>query len=183
MLAIIMVVTAETRRMRMLVEDRVPYITVASNQTEQEIKFLFDTGSVSTIIAKDLLHPDASIYGASVNFTDSNLEDGTVESHGMVNIVFPQVFGSTVVTVHVMDRAQVGGEDGIFGFDLMKNFQMDINIYGKYIDYIVNEGQAIVHHSAGLNEPRSRKSFKTLSRKFLGIFRCHKTVNEDDNCQ
>lgn len=181
MLAIILAVaTADTLRMKIVVEKDSPYIKTRSDQTNGTIKFLLDTGTPYTVIAKDLLIPDAIIYGQSLEVMNANLDDGTVKTYGKVDIVFPREFGSIeLLAVNVMDRSNVGGEDGLFGFDLIDKFQMEINIHEKDIVYTVEKGQRPAQRSAELNGRQlvkqlsrhsSRKLLKTYSRKLSDYY-------------
>ncbi|XP_031621142.1 uncharacterized protein LOC116339422 [Contarinia nasturtii] len=163
-LAVISVSVADTRRMRVLVENESPYIMTRSNQTNRPVKFLFDTGASSTFIAKDLLKPNVNIYGQPVRSASCNLDDTPVVTYGMADIFFPRDFDSLKITVNVMDRALIGGEDGLFGFDLMEAFQMIINIPENYIDYEVGEVQRNTSVLTGrrLERQLSRQSSKNL---------------------
>lgn len=185
MLAIIAVATADTLRMKIVVQNDSPYIKTRSNQTNGPIKFLLDTGTPHTVIAKDLLLPDALTYGQSVEVMNSNPDEGVVKTYGKVDIVFPREFGSIeLLAVNVMDRSNIGGEDGLFGFDLIDKFQMEINIPERDIVYTVEMGQS--QRSTGINGPElvkqlsrqsSKKLLKTLSRKLSDYY----TVSESES--
>ncbi|XP_031621143.1 uncharacterized protein LOC116339423 [Contarinia nasturtii] len=138
MLAVVSIAVAETRRMRLLVENNTPYIMAKTNQTNRQVKFLVDTGAMSSVIAGDMLKSTAILYGEPITFLGNNNDGTEFSTNGMVDIVLPRDLGSLTLPVCVMNRNNLGGNDGILGLDIILRYYMTINIPSRYIQYFVS---------------------------------------------
>lgn len=144
MLAAITVATAGTFRMKIVIENGMPFITVGSNQTKRPLKLLVDTGAMSTVIAEDTLKRTAKKYGNRINILGNNNNETEFWTYGLVDIFLPREFGALKLPVCVMDRNHFGGGilDGVLGFDLMDRHRMRINTPIRRIEYFVGDSGA-----------------------------------------
>lgn len=120
--------------MDIIIENRAIYAIFRTNATIRPIKLLVDTGAMITVVASDLMKPEAIVKNDSKNLCGITGTEIQVKTCGTthVAILSSKLKDNAVnIKMHLFDRKYLVNGDGYLGFDFMHQLRTMIDIANK----------------------------------------------------
>lgn len=117
------------------IENSAPFITIEALSIDRPIKLLIDTGASVSLILSQLLSPKAVVQNHKCKLFGLGSSENGILSEGLLHTNTTINGISLGLSLHVIDQKYIGSIDGFLGFDFLMNYNTNIDIRDRKINF------------------------------------------------